>query len=107
MRLFDLRGLIASILPVEKEAGEVAARWSAAAEAHPDLVGDLIRLSGLMEITPDTYHERSGLPLGDPVDPHRALIERGRRDMARQLLALMSITPFELQKLMEDEHDLS
>jgi hypothetical protein len=105
--LFDRFGLMATLFPARAEAAKAAARWSKAATREPDLIGDLIRLSGLMEITPDTYDERTGLPLGDPVDANRALIQQGRQDMARQMLALMSVTPYQLQKMMEDEHDVS
>lgn len=105
MTLFDRFGLMATLFPARAQAAKAAARWSRAAARDPELVADLIRLSGILGLTPDDYE--AGVPMGAPVDPVRLAIERGRRDMARQLLALMSVTPFQLQKLMEDEHDVS
>lgn len=105
MTLFDRFGLMATLFPARAAAAKAAARWSRAAAREPDLVADLIAMSGLLSNTPDDYE--AGVPLGAPVDPVRLAIERGRRDMARQILALMSITPFQLSQMMEDEHDVS
>lgn len=99
--IFDRIGILRTLFPVKSVAGEVANRWSKAAAAEPELVSDVLRLSRLLTVTPDDYS--AGVPLGAPVDPIRLAIEHGRQDMARQLLALMGVSNFELRELMEDE----
>ena len=99
--IFDRIGILRTLFPRKSDAGEAARRWSKAAALEPELVSDLLQMSRLLVMTPDEYV--AGVPLGAPVDPNRILIEQGRQDMARQLLALMGVTNFELRQLMEDE----
>lgn len=100
-----LRGLANTPRVVQAEAknfdpiseADMARRWSRARQANPELVGDLIRLGGIMSAQP----MQAGEVL--PLDPNRLAYEAGRRDLALQLSALMALTPFELNDLMENQ----
>lgn len=98
--IFDRLGIIRALFPSKGQAAEVATRWKRAARTEPDLIGDAIRLGGVIALQPDTYEQ--GLPIGAPIDPVRLAYEAGRRDLAVQLVALMGLTHTELQSLMED-----
>lgn len=98
--IFDRLGIIRALFPARSAAAEVAGRWRRAAAKDPELIGDAIRLGGVIAIQPDTYE--AGVPMGAPIDPVRLAYEAGRRDLAVQLIALMGLTTTELQNLMED-----
>ena len=88
-----------------RAAQRLASRWSAVAEEQPALVQDVIRLGGVLAEEPKRFDEE-GYEVLDPIDPYRMAIERGRRELALELLALMSINGAELQQLMEQNSDL-
>lgn len=104
-RLGFLRAIAASPRVIAAEARQVqpvsevdmARRWSNARRRDPELVADLIRLGGILSAQPMQDGEIY------PLDPHRLAYEAGRRDMAVQLAALMSLTITELNALMEDD----
>lgn len=75
---------------------EMARRWSRARQGNPELLGDLIRLGGIMATQPMQDGEVLRL------DAQRLAYEAGRRDFALQLTALMALSPTELNDLMED-----
>lgn len=72
-------------------ARDLAKRWRNARERDPALVTDLIRLGGVM------------LPAGPPPDAQRAAYEAGRRDAIIELLALMQVSPDELNFLAQQQ----
>lgn len=76
-------------------AAEAGLRWVRAARAQPELMGDVIRLSGMMVAQPFQAGEVADL------DPYRLAYEAGRRDLALQLTALMGLSPAEMKTLME------
>lgn len=75
---------------------DLARRWAKARTQSPELLGDVIRMGGLL--TPQPMEAGEVLP----IDPYRLAYEAGRRDMALQLCAVMSLTLEELNLLMED-----
>ena len=100
MNILDRIGLIRTLFARKSDAA-AAVRWSRAARAEPELLGDVIRLAGIMGIQPDAYE--AGTPMGLPIDPVRLAYEAGRADLGKQLCALMGLSHTELQSLMEDE----
>lgn len=103
-KLSVLRGLaptervVAAEIRATESPSEVdlARRWYRARTTTPELVADVIRMGGLL--TPQPMQAGEVLPL----DPYRLAYEAGRRDMALQLCAVMSLTIEELNYLMED-----
>lgn len=77
---------------------DVARRWQKAFRDEPRLAEDLIRLSGLLELRAERLENGEVMP--DPVDPIRRAEERGEQDFAKKLLALMNLTPFDLNQLI-------
>lgn len=100
-RLPLLGALFAPAPPNDPPAARCARRWSAAAGREPELAEDLIRLSGLMQTQPVDPASGSVLPM----DAARLAYEAGRRDFGLQLLAMMQLSPSELDKLMRDPDD--
>lgn len=78
----------------------VAKRWTKAAEDQPELVEDLIRLGGILAHDPDTFQD--GVAIG-PVDPIRMAKLQGRRELAIELAALMTLTGSDLSNMMETD----
>lgn len=76
---------------------EVMRRWSRAAQANAELRGDVIRLGGLLQAQPS----QGGDVL--PIDPLRLAYDAGRRDLALQLAAMMSLSIHDLNILLEDQ----
>jgi hypothetical protein len=99
--ILDRIGLIRTLFFRKSEAAEAGVRWRRAARAEPELMGDVIRLGGILSIQPDDF--QFGVPQGAPIDPIRLAYEAGRADLARQLCALMGLNRTELQSLMEDD----
>ena len=109
MKVFDRLGAIAAIFartpaPKPAEAVEIRAaaadlstRWVRARRVEPDLLGDLIRLGGVLTAQPFENGQVADL------NRDRILYEQGRRDFALQLVALMSLTQTELNSLMEND----
>lgn len=98
--ILDRLGIIRALIPSKRAAADIAARWRQASAKDPELIGDAIRLGGVISLQPDIYEH--GVPIGAPIDPVRLAYEAGRRDLAVQLVALMGLTHTELQSLMED-----
>lgn len=93
---------LAAIIPgnARREAVRKARRWTKAALAEPKLREDLIVLGGLLAGQPAILE--NGWPTPALPDPQQRDYLNGRRDMAQQLLALMSLTPYELNALMQE-----
>lgn len=100
MSLWNPLDVIRSIFPDKSLAANAASRWTAIFEQDPRAMEDLIRLGGLLETNPETY-DGDGIPVPAPIDPVRLAYERGRSDMARQLLALGSLDAHTLKNLLE------
>lgn len=78
--------------------------WRQAARDYPVLPVHLIQLGGILTIRAERIEGGTVAP--DPIDPVRAAYDEGKRAMAIQLLALMGVTPTELNQLMETNDDL-
>lgn len=78
----------------------VARRWQRAVQDEPALAEDLIRLSGILAQRSEVLEAGEIRP--DPIDPVRLAYEQGQQDFAKTLLALMHLTPFELNQLIGD-----
>jgi hypothetical protein len=98
--ILDRLSILASFLPARGAAAAVAKRWRAAAARDPELVADVVRIGGILQLQPARFQD--GLEQPDPIDPVRLAYEAGRRDMALRFVALMGITITELNSLMED-----
>lgn len=99
---------IVAFLPfaAKREAMGLARRWGKAAKADPRLAEDLIRLGGVLTGQPARLED--GFPTPALPDAQALAYQAGRRDMALQLLALMSLTPYQLNDLMkEPDYDVS
>lgn len=72
-------------------------RWTDAAKSDSRLAIDLITLGGIMAAQPAALQD--GWPSPALPDPQALAYQAGRRDLALQLLALMSLTPLELNAL--------
>lgn len=94
------RDIFRRLFPSRDAVDPVAARWTRAAEDQPELVADVIRLGGILAHDPDIFED--GLPIG-PVDPIRMAKQQGRRELAIELAALMTLTGYNLSKLMETD----
>lgn len=102
MTIWNRLSLIQAFLPfsARNEAVRMARRWTGAAKNDSHLAEDLIRLGGVLAGQPATLQD--GWPSPDLPDPQRLAYEAGRRDMALQLLALMSLTPLQLNTLLKE-----
>lgn len=93
----------ASILRVrfggKAAARQVSARWQRAKARDPELIGDLIRLGGVMELP--TVDMSEGIAEVVDKTPYQLGVEAGRRALALELLALAKIDPTELEDRME------
>lgn len=93
--------------PKAKGAAEASAttarRWTRAFREDPELVRDLIRMSGLLDTSAVVMTE--GRPELAPVNPYALAVERGRQDFARLLLALGAVSIHDLNQLMENDYD--
>lgn len=94
---------ILAAIPHRRAAVAVARRWRAAAAGEPALVEDLIRIGGVLAKQPAEY--AAGRERLVPIDPVRLARNEGRRELAVELLAMMHVTPAELQTLMENDVD--
>ena len=102
--IIDKFTLLALVAPRQAAAHRLAVRWSAAASRDPALAEDIIRLGGILAHRPMRMED--GVEIPDPVDPIRLAIQQGRRELAQELLAAMSITPFELSQLVERDDEM-
>lgn len=114
MKLFHRLAAIAAIFAQKEEpppqeaaalraaARDLADRWARARKREPELLGDVIRLGGILTAEPFEDGQVADL------SPNRILYEKGRRDLALQLCALMGVDHTEMTILMEtnDAQDL-
>lgn len=101
--IFDKITILRQLSPNWRAGQRLAMRWMAAAEREPELVNDVIRMGGILAQRPKTFAD--GVEVLDPIDPIRLAVDRGRAELAQDLLALMNINPFELQQIMETNND--
>lgn len=87
----------------DQAATDVARRWRRSFADNPELAPDLIRMGGLLQMIPERVVDGQGQP--DPIDPLRLAYEQGQRDFALRLLALGGISIYDLNQLMENNHD--
>jgi hypothetical protein len=94
--------ILAAVIPghARREAARMARRWTAAAKADPRLAEDLIRLGNVLAGQPAVLD--NGLPTPDLPDAQLLAYQAGRRDMALQVLALMNLTPTQLNALVQE-----
>lgn len=100
--IWDRIGILRTFIPSAREAARVAARWSAADEADPELARDIVRMGGVLAKRPARFDQ--GVEVLDAIDPIRLARDEGRRELALEILALMKVGPFELSNLMGDDH---
>lgn len=86
------------LFPQRAAASKVARHWVAARRADPVLAEHLIVLGGVLVAQPA---DPNGVM---PIDPHRLAYEAGRRDLALQLLAMMNLSPYDLQTMLEQSN---
>lgn len=97
--IFDRLTIFRTLFPTRDAAGPVALRWTQAAGRSPELIEDVIRMGGVLAKAPARYVE--GVEAVDPIDPIRLARDQGRREMALELLALMTINGAQLADLLE------
>ena len=102
--MLDLMQIFASLFSHKEVAGKFAARLSRVADEHPQLRRDLIEIGGVLAVQPHVLAQGAA-PEVEPPNPYRLAYEAGRRDLALQLLALMGLSPFDLQTMMERDDD--
>lgn len=102
MRIWHPLSLIQAFLPFEarREGLRLARRWGKAARDDSRLAEDLIRLGGVLAGQPARLQD--GWPTPDLPDTQMLAYQAGRRDLALQLLALMNLTPTELNTLAKE-----
>ena len=102
MTIWDRLSVIRGFVPFAARAAALrqSRRWTKAAQGDPRLAEDLIVLGGIMVTQPVTLQD--GWPSPALPDPQRLAYEAGRRDLALQLLSLMSLTPHELNTLAKE-----
>ncbi|KAB6717713.1 hypothetical protein C8029_04125 [Roseobacter sp. TSBP12] len=90
-------------IAASRAAGQMCQRWSEAAAQCPELVADVIRLGGLLEVEPFQYDPETGRskPRSETRDPYREFEKKGARQFALVLLAAMQINQQEINQLME------
>lgn len=86
----------AAVDAADHAAADPARRWWKAAQADPELLGDVIRLGDVFTTQPF-----AGGQLAAPIDPLRLAYENGRRDLALQLATMMTLSVHDLNQLME------
>ena len=94
--------LIQAFVPFEarRQGLRMAKRWGRAATAEPRLAEDLIRLGGILAGQPAVVVD--GFPAPDLPDAQLLAYQAGRRDMALHLLALMNLTPTQLNAMAKE-----
>lgn len=98
--ILDRLSLLRILSPTRHAAAQLAARWSRAADRDPELISDVIRLGGVLAKSPARFVD--GVEQPDPIDPIRLARDQGRRELATELLGLMSIGPEELNSLTRE-----
>ncbi len=98
--IFDRITLLRGLFPSRTASRAPVARWVRVAETEPECVGDVIRLGGLLALLPRRYEAGAEIPA--PIDPIQLARAEGRRELAIELLALMSVSADEFRTLMEN-----
>lgn len=98
--ILDRFTLLRALFPSRAAAAKLAGRWSRAADREPELASDIIRLGGILSKAPARFVD--GVEAPDPIDPIRLARDQGRRELATELLGLMSIGPQELNDLTRE-----
>ena len=96
--------LLRSLIHPPRLRQRMARRWGVAATAEPELVDDVIRLGGIMEMEPRVMVD--GVADLAPADPTHIAMRAGRRELALELLALMNTRPHDLRERLTDEDDM-
>ncbi len=91
--IWNLPAIFGTLFPRSSGMAAIrtARRWRKAFADEPELRADVIRLGGVLTLTP---------PGGASAE--QLSYEAGRRDFALQLLAAGGISPYDLNRLMDD-----
>ena len=102
MTVWHPLSLIQAFLPFQarREGVRMARRWGKAARDESRLAEDLIRLGGVLAGQPAMLED--GIPTPALPDAQALAYQAGRRDLALQLLALMNLTPTQLNTLAKE-----
>lgn len=102
MTLWHPLSLIQAFLPYEARrlGARMAKRWGRAAREEPRLAEDVIRMGGILGGQPAVLAD--GFPAPDLPDTQLLAYQAGRRDLALQILALMNLTPTQLNTLVKE-----
>lgn len=76
-----------------------ARRWSRAVTGQPGLAVDLLAMGRVLEMAPRTADDTLA------ASAEEMAYELGRRDLALELLALMHVTTFEINQMMQETED--
>lgn len=98
MKVLDRLG-VALGLGAGRPLRDLARRWAATDQREPELARDLVRLGGVVAPAPRDAARRLA------ADPAQLAYDAGRRDLALELLALMSMTPDDIRSMMEHDDD--
>lgn len=99
--IFDRLSIFRGLFPRSaRAAADAAMRWREIADANPALIEDVIRIGGVLAAAPRRYAD--GVEVPEPIDPIRMARAEGRREMALDLLALMTVSSREFLELMEN-----
>lgn len=99
MKIFNPISVLLARFRDKKFALDVAKRWRAAFHDEPELMGDIIRIGGVLSGDPAVFEK--GVEVIKPIDPIRQAKDAGRRAMALELLALMNVNENDLIDKME------
>lgn len=102
MSIWNRLSILAAFVPFAARSIAIrrARRWTEAARRDSRLAEDLIILGGVMHAQPAIIDQ--GYPAPALPDPNLLAYQAGRRDLALQLLSLMSLTPHELNTLAQE-----
>lgn len=99
--IFDRLTFFRVLFPRSASAAvDAATRWREAADRDPGLAEDVVRIGGVLAAAPRRY--AGGVEVPEPIDPIRMAKAEGRREMALELLAMMSVSSREFLELMEN-----
>ncbi len=100
--IWDRLSILQGFVPygARAEAARQAYRWTEAAKADSRLCLDLLQLGNIL--VAQSADIADGWPTPVLPDPAQLAYAAGRRDLALQLLALMNLTPLQLQAMMKE-----
>ena len=86
--------------PASKKAARIrATRWAMASERDPALAADVINMGRVLTLAPVDQADRLA------ANDIQLAYEQGRRDLAIELLAMMSINQAEFLQMMENDYE--